>query len=116
MDQPLRHGLHPVRTSSLYLVMEAGYMRSFHWEYLASVLFAFGFALTLSGSITYVYYKQRPLVNTQYDEYPIPMMIVGVSAIFMGTLAILRLRTRKTEETTLDGLFPPPPPPPPSSP
>jgi hypothetical protein len=91
-------------------------MRSFHWEYLAFVLFAVGFALTLSGSITCLYYQQHPLVNTQYDEYPIPMMIIGASAIFTGTLAIFRSRTRKTEETTLDGLLPPPPPPPPPSP
>jgi uncharacterized membrane protein YidH (DUF202 family) len=88
-------------------------MRSNHWEYLAFVLFGLGIALTVSASIVYFYYQQRPDTNPQYSSYPIPLLIAGICIIVLGFPALHRYRTKRKFE---NGLLPPPPPPLPSPP
>lgn len=85
-------------------------MRSNHWEYLALVLFALGLALTISGSIIYVYYQQHPQTNPQYSEYPIPSLATGVCITALGIPAFHRSRTKKRAEALENELLPPPPP------
>jgi uncharacterized membrane protein len=91
-------------------------MRSNHWEYLAFILFALGLALTISGSIIYVYYQQYPQRKPQYSGIQIPLLIVGVCLIILGLLAFRRSRAKKKVEAMEGELLPPPPPPPPLPP
>jgi uncharacterized membrane protein len=79
------------------------------------VLFALGLALTVSGSIIYVYYQQYPQRKLQYSGIQIPLVIVGICLIVLELLAFRRSRAKKRAEAIEGELLPPPPslPPPP---
>ena len=79
-------------------------MRSNHWEYLSFMLTALGLALTISGSIIYVYYQQHPQTNPQYSGYLVPLLVTGVCITTLGFPAFHRSRTKKRAEA-LEGEF-----------
>lgn len=91
-------------------------MRSNHWEYLSLMLIALGLALTISGSIIYVYYQQHPQTNPQYSGYLVPLLMTGVCITTLGIPAFHRSRTKKKAEALEVELLPPPPPPVPPPP
>jgi hypothetical protein len=59
-------------------------MRSNHWEYLALMLLALGLALTISGSIIYVYHQQNPQRKIQYSGIQVPLVVAGACLMALG--------------------------------
>ena len=89
-------------------------MRSSHWEYLGFLLVGVSSASIVSGAATYWYLQQHSMVNPQYANYLLPLMIAGICIIPLGAFALFQAGRKKHMETSESTEpIPPPPPPPP---
>ena len=86
-------------------------MRSSDWQYIGYVLVAVGGALILTGAIALYAVQQGLLVKTQYNDYFLPTLLVGLLLTVIGVVAFFKSKQKQEPVPPPPSPNPPPPPP-----
>ncbi len=86
-------------------------MRSSEWQYIGYVLVAVGGALILTGAISLYAVQQGLLVKTQYNDYFLPTLLVGLLLTALGVVAFFKSKQKQEPLPPPPSPNPPPPPP-----